>query len=120
MPQCCDAELLQVLFRQARKDRLVYLVLAECRLILPEAKAPQPDHNVHDMSQSGVAAIMVPPKPGVQSGTVRPSTMKRKHLPATASASQVLWRLSRCCERAKADAAPALPLQSINLARHDP
>jgi hypothetical protein len=29
--------------RQARKDRLVYLILAECRLILSEAKAPQPD-----------------------------------------------------------------------------
>ena len=34
--------------RQARKNRLVYLILAECRLILPEAQAPQPDHNVHD------------------------------------------------------------------------
>jgi hypothetical protein len=48
MPKCCDAKLLQVLFRQARKNRLVYLILAECRLILPEAKAPQPDYNVHD------------------------------------------------------------------------
>ena len=34
--------------RQAREDRLVYLILAECCLILPEAQAPQPDHNVHD------------------------------------------------------------------------
>ena len=25
MPECCDAKLLQVLFRQARKNRLVYL-----------------------------------------------------------------------------------------------
>ena len=41
-------KLLQGLVRQARKNRLVYLVLAECRLILPEAQAPQPDHNVHD------------------------------------------------------------------------
>ena len=48
MPECRDAKLLQVLFRQARKNRLVYLILAECRLILPEAQAPQPDHNVHD------------------------------------------------------------------------
>ena len=31
------AKLLQVLFRQARKNRLVYLILAEYRLILPEA-----------------------------------------------------------------------------------
>ena len=31
--------------RQAQKNRLVYLVLAECRLILAEAQAPQPDHD---------------------------------------------------------------------------
>ena len=48
VPDCCDAKLLQVLVRQARENRLVYLILAECRLILPEAQAPQPDHNVHD------------------------------------------------------------------------
>src|SRR5262245_22228412 len=48
VPERCDAKLLQVLFRQARKDSLVYLVLAEYRLILPEAQAPQPDHDVHD------------------------------------------------------------------------
>jgi hypothetical protein len=28
------------------KDRLVYLVFAECRLILPEAQAPQPEHDI--------------------------------------------------------------------------
>src|SRR6516165_11367820 len=43
-----DAKLLQVLMRQARENRLVYVILAEDRLILPEAQAPQPDHNVHD------------------------------------------------------------------------
>ena len=48
VPERRDAKLLQVLCRQARKNRLVYLILAEGRLILPEAKAPQPDHNVHD------------------------------------------------------------------------
>src|SRR6476660_4856831 len=48
VPECCDAKLLQVLFRQARKNRLVYLILAECRLVLREAQAPQPDHDVHD------------------------------------------------------------------------
>jgi hypothetical protein len=31
---CGDAKLLQRLVRQARKNRLVYLILAECRLIL--------------------------------------------------------------------------------------
>src|SRR5262249_15632822 len=45
---CSDAELLQDLVRQARQDRLVNLILAECRLILPEAQAPQPDHDVHN------------------------------------------------------------------------
>src|SRR5262249_60294689 len=48
VPECCDAKLLQVLFRQTRKNCLVYLILAECRLILSEAQAPQPDHDVHD------------------------------------------------------------------------
>ena len=43
-----DAELLQVLFRQAWQDLFVYLVFAECRLILPETQAPQPNYDVHD------------------------------------------------------------------------
>src|SRR5262245_6511395 len=43
-----DAKLLQSLMREAREKRLVYLILAECRLIPSEAQAPQPDHNVHD------------------------------------------------------------------------
>ena len=59
MPKGGDAKLLQVLVRQARKDRLVYFILAECRLVLPEAQAPQPDHNVHSGApQSGVAHII--------------------------------------------------------------
>src|ERR1700747_2972828 len=48
MPNCRDPKLLQGLVRQARKDRLVYLILAECPLILPEAQAPQPDRDVHE------------------------------------------------------------------------
>ena len=36
---CGDAKLLQGLVRQARKNRIVYLVLAESRLITFEAKA---------------------------------------------------------------------------------
>ena len=51
-PTCRDAKLLQVLLREARQNRLVYLVLAECRLVLPEAQAPQPDHNVHSDAPS--------------------------------------------------------------------
>src|SRR6516165_3956864 len=48
VPNRGDAKLLQGLVRQARKNRLVYVILAECRLILSEAQAPQPDHDVHD------------------------------------------------------------------------
>jgi hypothetical protein len=59
----------QVLFRQTRKNRLVYLVLAECRLILPEAQAPQPNHDVHDgVPYSGLPHIMVPAPKGVYWG----------------------------------------------------
>ena len=46
--------------RQARENRLVYVILAEYRLVLPEAQAPQPDHDVHNQRPpSGVALIMV-------------------------------------------------------------
>jgi hypothetical protein len=49
-----DAKLLQVLRREVRQDRLVYLVLAERRLVLPKAQAPQPDYYLHDGAyQSG-------------------------------------------------------------------
>ena len=67
VPECCDAKLLQVLVRQARQNRLVYLVLAEYRLVLSEAQAPQPDHNVHgDANTMGGGTIMVPQQAGVQ------------------------------------------------------
>jgi hypothetical protein len=63
MPECCDAKLLQVLFRQARKNRLVYLILAKCGLILPEAQAPQLDHNVHDGARPFRVAVHHDPRP---------------------------------------------------------
>ena len=53
MPECRYAKLLQVLRRQARQDRFVNLVLAEDRLVLSEAKVPQPNHNVHDDAPAG-------------------------------------------------------------------
>ena len=59
MPDRRDAKLLQGLVRQARKNRLVYLILAECRLILPEAQAPQPDHDVHTGAQKLAVAHMM-------------------------------------------------------------
>ena len=42
-----DAKLLEVFRREVRQDRLVYLILAECRLVLFEAQAPQPTPKVH-------------------------------------------------------------------------
>src|SRR3984957_14090408 len=61
MPEGCDAKLLQVLVRQTRENRLVYLILAECRLILPEAQAPQPDHDVHDGRPSIMGGVHLLP-----------------------------------------------------------
>src|ERR1700758_83661 len=40
IPDKSDTKVLQVLSRQTRQDRVVDLILAECRLILIEAKAP--------------------------------------------------------------------------------
>ena len=67
VPECRNAKLLQVLLRQAWKNRLVYLILAEDRLILPEAQAPQPDHNVHDGAPTQVATHLDPFPEGVSS-----------------------------------------------------
>ena len=64
---CSDAELLQDLVRQARQDRLVNLILAECRLVFPEAQAPQPDRNVHrGAHKSAVTHIISGGREGVQ------------------------------------------------------
>jgi len=72
MPQCCDAKLLQVVRRQIRQNSLVYLVVAECRLILPEAQAPQPPTDVHDGAPySGLLHIIVP-SGGCPGGPKRP------------------------------------------------
>ena len=62
VPNCCDAKLLQGLRRQAREDRFVNLVLAECRLVLSEAKAPQPNHNVHDDAPAGRNGYVLKPR----------------------------------------------------------
>ena len=47
MPDNTDAQILQVVCRQGRQDRLVNLIFAECRLVPFEAKAPQPTPDVH-------------------------------------------------------------------------
>ena len=63
-----DAKLLQVLVRQARENRLVYVILAEDRLVLAEAQAPQPDHDVHDGAPTQVAAHHDPAPRGCLAG----------------------------------------------------
>ena len=68
MPNRGDAKL-SGLVRQARKNRLVYVILAECRLVFPEAQAPQPDHNVHDGAYNqGWRCIICRGREGVQRG----------------------------------------------------
>jgi hypothetical protein len=47
MPDNTDAKVLQILRREVRQDRIVDRVVAECRLILFEAEAPQPTPEVH-------------------------------------------------------------------------
>jgi hypothetical protein len=59
VPERRDAKLLEVLRRQTGQDRLVYLVLAEYCLVLPEAQAPQPDHDVHDGALNGLPLMIV-------------------------------------------------------------
>jgi hypothetical protein len=70
--KCCDAKLFQVLVRQTRKNRLVYLVLAECCLILFEAKAPQPTRKVHDGALNGLPLMIVQPSRRVQRDELTP------------------------------------------------
>ena len=70
MPQCGDAKFFQVLSREARQDPLANLILAEGRLVLLKAQAPQPDHDVHDSAPySRLLGIMVPDPKGVYWGT---------------------------------------------------
>jgi hypothetical protein len=64
MTDCRDAKLLQGLVRQAGKNRLVYLILAERSLILSKAKAPQPDHDVHDEAHISGGVHHLPGKRG--------------------------------------------------------
>jgi hypothetical protein len=47
VPKRCDAKFLQVLVRQARENRLVYVILAEDRLVLPEASGGSGKPCVH-------------------------------------------------------------------------
>ena len=68
MPDDSDAQILQVFRRQVRHDRLVDAVLAEHSLVLSEAQAPQPDHDVHDGAYNRGADIICRGSEGVQGG----------------------------------------------------
>jgi hypothetical protein len=80
MPQCGNAEFFQVLSREARKDPLVDLVLAEYRLVFFEAQAPQPDHNVHDGAHSVLPNIIGRSGESVQEAPIRPTRRLGAHL----------------------------------------
>jgi hypothetical protein len=72
----CPNEATPTLVRQARENRFVYVILAEDRLILPEAQAPQPNHDVHDGGLSPTAAHDRPKKKGVSSARLlRPNPL---------------------------------------------
>jgi hypothetical protein len=73
MPNCRDAKLLQGLVRQTRKNRLVYLIFAECCLIFAEAQAPQLDHDVHDGAPTHGRRYHGPAPRGVSSGGIMQS-----------------------------------------------
>ena len=47
-----NADFLQVLLGEVRKDPLVDLVVAECRLVFFEAQAPQPDDYIHEAAHN--------------------------------------------------------------------
>jgi hypothetical protein len=63
VPDDANAQILQVLSRQARQDGFVDLVIAESRLIPFEAKAPQPTSEVHEASLrlADVCVEVLPP-----------------------------------------------------------
>jgi hypothetical protein len=64
VPKRRDTQLLQVLVRQARENRLIYVILAEDHLVLPEAQAPQPNHDVHDEVLSCARSLSSSDRPG--------------------------------------------------------
>ena len=67
MPNDGDAQILQILRREAGKELFRNSVLAESGVVLFKAKAPQPDHHVHDGAQTqGCPHIIVQPGEGVQ------------------------------------------------------
>ena len=67
VPDNIDTKILQILRRQARQDRVVDLVLAECGLIPLETKAPQSSRKVHCGAIALLQPMILQPKRRVQS-----------------------------------------------------
>jgi hypothetical protein len=66
VPECCDAKLLQVLFRQTRKNRLVYLILAIAASYFPRPRLrSQTTTSMRAPPTHGLPGIMVLPRGGV-------------------------------------------------------
>ena len=84
MPGCRDAKLLQVLRRQAREDGFINLVLAEDLLVPSEAKAPQPNHYVHDDAPAGRNGYAL-------SLASKAHSAQRNHTTTTRALSRDLW-----------------------------
>ena len=62
VPDDSDAEVLQVVERQLRQHRAVDLIVPERRLILPKAKVPEPDPDIHRCSLKRAARPMMVPR----------------------------------------------------------
>jgi len=58
MTNKADAQILQVLRRQARQDLAVDRIIAVCHLVLFEAQAPQPTVNVQVQSPGLLSAAV--------------------------------------------------------------
>ena len=54
MPNCRNAEVFNVLRRQVWQDRVVDVVLAECRLILTKAKVSEPRPDINGSALAGL------------------------------------------------------------------
>ena len=94
MPNNGDAKVLQVLRRQAWKDRPVDLILAEGLLVPFEAKAPQPTADIHESAPSVLLRRIILPVVDVCNGSLSPFSRCQRYValsPESASKSGRDW-----------------------------
>jgi hypothetical protein len=77
MSDDADAQIFQVLGRQARQDRVVDCVVPESILVLCEAEAPQPTPNVHDDALPPSRRMIVQAQQAVQADGSQPTARGR-------------------------------------------